>query len=201
MSESATTSIRFYVETKWSSIYEGTIEFYEEEGLDVPLPWTDELRTLVEVNQMYRQASAEAPGQRREAAMELLAETLNSIVEIVSLMGNLEDYIDLYPGLDYDTYTSSEAEMSRYNFDGELDLDAIASNPDGDAPQDILRLIPKCKWLSGVLELPLDMTPEQIAAEESSDGDNWWYIKRDVHFRVAGILMSAAGSFYREREE
>ena len=214
--------LRFYVEVKWSSIDESQYEIYAchehwmnpddipDQGYgiatigDCPMPWTAELKTLLEVNLLYRKWSSDE--SRGEDVPDEIISLLKSITHIDALLCNLGEYVEIYPGLEEDNYRSDEIiSISGLSFpweeDDAVDLDAIAANESGITPRDLFRIIPSCKWLSGYLTLPLTMTPEQIAHEESSEGEQWWYIRRDVHFRIADILIAKGDHFSREKED
>ena len=68
-------------------------------------------------------------------------------------------------------------------------------NKDGIPAEDycIEKLLPICKWVSAIIELPIEMTPEQIEEEERDETGygGWWYIARDIEVRIAGIQLNA----------
>ena len=61
------------------------------------------------------------------------------------------------------------------------------------AEKEILeKLLPQCKWISGFIDLPITMTPEQVEEEESTNC--WMYIRWDLYASVAGMKLNVYGT-------
>ena len=212
--------MEFYTEFKWPSIAD-----YYLDGVPDPIPWTDELRTLIEIHRMYRAWRKENPSLTEPP--DKIKEALSSITEIhATLEGNISDsfdypeeeetalkikdilknrtkrqnvddilYFELYPGLKDKDYSSNGASVAVFSFDTEFDLDTLASNKAGipAEEQTLNKLLPLCKWISGIIELPIEMTKEQIEEEERDETGygGWWYIARDLEVCIAGIQLDA----------
>ncbi len=112
-------------------------------------------------------------------------------------------YLDLYPGLEGKTYRSSDVSIAVVSFNREVDLTAVAAHPDGLTKETLFKLLPTIKWMSGYLDLPIVMTPEQLEVEDNNPYTPWWYIARDTYFYLAGIemnvFMGGSKSFNREK--
>ena len=110
--------------------------------------------------------------------------------------GEIPSFIHLYPGLEDKDYHSYDTSVAVVSFDTDFDLEAVANNEAGFPLEKELidKLIPRCKWISGTIDLPIDMTLEQIIEEEERSplqySNYWWYIARDVEIRVAGISLN-----------
>ena len=229
--------MRFYVEFKRPELGDDPLWEYEDSEI---IPWTDDYKTLLQVNKEYRRWIEQAPQEKIEQGdvPVSIIESLKSIIKIRALLENLEDchfdasegsvslngeedafllqqmkersnlktgdYLDLYPGIEAKTYHSSELSIAVVYFDKELDLNILSKNQKGITREDLLQLIPRVKWLSGYLELPLTLSSEQLSIEETNPHfPPWWYILRDTYFYIAGIEMNVfmGGSKYFVRDE
>ena len=227
--------MRFYVEFKRPELADDQLWWYQDGQL---VPWTDDYKTLLQINKEYREWIQDAPEEKinHGEPPDSIIEALKSITEIRAIMeelgdchfdvnneeeieeeedlfllqqmkdrSNLQtgDYLDLYPGLDPVTYSSSEVSVAVVFFDKELDLDAISANAEGIETEHLFKLLPTLKWLSGYLELPITMTKEQLEVEDDNPYTPWWYIRRDTYFYIAGIQMNVfmGGSKYFAREK
>ena len=82
--------MKFYTEFKWPSI----ADYYLDNAPD-PIPWTDELRTLVKIHRDYRVWREENPSATEPP--DKITKALSSITEIhATLQGNVSDPFD-YP--------------------------------------------------------------------------------------------------------
>lgn len=233
--------MRFYVEFKRPELGDDQLWEYGDGQL---IPWTDEYKTLLQINKEYREWIQNAPEEKinRGELSDSIIEALKSITEIRAIMEELGDfhfdvrdeeqigkygdeeedrfllqqmkdrsnletgnYLDLYPGLSLATYSSSEVSFAVVSFDTELDLDVISANSEGIEREDLIKLLPKAKWFSGYLDLPITMTKIQLDIEDNNPYTPWWYIQRDTYFYIAGIQMNVfiGGSkyFVREKEQ
>lgn len=222
--------MRFYVEFKRPEIGDDQLWEYKDDDI---IPWTPEYKILLEANRQYRQQRNQGEGEASDSVINLLKsiteikglfENLDDCHFYISEENDLDEkdrfllqqmrerstlkdqvtYLNLYPNLEGKTYHSSEVSMARVSFEKDLDLEMIARNQKGITKENLFQLLPKCKWLSGFLELPITMTPEQIAIEEENHfGFCWHYMQRDVYFYIAGIEMNVflGGSKHFSREK
>ncbi len=229
--------MRFYVEFKRPELGDDQLWEYADGQL---ITWTDDYKSLLQVNREYRTWLENAPAEKvkQGEVPDSIIASLQSLTKIHAWLENLDDchfnastegdtldddmdvfllqqmrersnlktggYLDLYPGLEPKTYTSSEVSVATVYFDTALDLDRIAENKEGITRDDVLKLLPTVKWLSGYLDLPLTMTPEQLEVEDNNVHTPWWYIARDTYFYIAGIemavFMDGSKSFTRVKE-
>lgn len=233
--------MRFYVEFKNPEIAD---YYYEIVCENEYIPWTDELRKLIELHRMYREWLKE--NSEASQAPQNIIDELNAMTQIYAFLeGNIVDvfygrdkneaelddwlreeveiarrrsglkeegspsYYHLYPGLKAEDYYTDDTSIAVLRFDTDFDLEAIANNEQGIPTNEELinKLAPKCKWISGRLDLPIELSQEELEEEESGQRDSgyWWYIARDVDVRIAGMRLEAympygAKAFYMEKE-
>ena len=163
------------------------------------IPWTDKLRTLVEANRLYQNWLKENPPAEDIQFGNVpsnIEELLNSITCItLNLVDNFEHW-DLFPGLDFQDYYFDDTSIARITFDNTIDLDMISNNTSGIPIDMIEKLIPQCKFMSAYIELPIELTPEELQQRnQDNNGVNvLYYIRWETFFRIADIPLYNSSS-------
>ncbi len=184
--------MRFYIEYKWPSMYDVFRDNLSHNYSDGFIPWTDQLKTMVEVNRLYQAWLKENPTQEDVDlgnVPENIKELLNSITRLnINLKWNFsEEHMALFPGLEYDDYFSYDTSIDRISCDKTLDLEKILANSKGISIDIIEKLVPQCKFMATIIELTIRLTEAQF--EQRNKNNDWTYIRWETFFEIAGIPL------------
>ena len=205
--------MRFYVELKWP-------EYGGYKGCTF-----EELEILIKAHKRYRSWLDESDDDPSLPYPTEITKWLDSITRIYLPMNSMWEILassddeeekdrarsraqlpekasvtplHLYPGLEDRDYSSSEGSAGRIeDADSSVDLEEILNSPYFPSDDDMEKLFPLIKYVGGYIDLPINMSPEEILKEENSS-DPWSLLSRSVECTIAGIRLYGMNSFYLE---
>lgn len=159
----------------------------QNESAVIPQSILDDFNKLLEIYAGLEEYEDEdEPGFDGEIEMARKRSNLGEDEEVT--------WLHLYPGLIHKNYASHETSIETFKLDTSFDIDALLANEKGiPMTQEVLNaLIPKSTYLNGheicgYLDLPIEMSPEQIEEE------NWKYIGWNTILKIAGICVDSEG--------